>query len=413
MVMGAGAALLVGCRSERLALPPDVAVCSTAPEPGRGLWLQVGGEDVVRRFSGRQPVPPSPRQREGWAASGEIVSWSERIREFGATDPFRVASISKLAVAETARVMASKGILDLDADVSPLVPGGLVHPAFPGTPVTLTLLLAHLSGIVDPARYWVPAPGSVADVLGPGLFDPAAEPGRVFRYANLNYGLAATVMEAATGERFDRLATAFALAPLGVEAGFNWSGISPETKRGGATLYRGAVVSNCPVWEAQIDAPDDLHDPEPSVLLEDGADLALYRPGTNGTLFSPQGGLRTSFAGLMAMGRQWLLRPGMDEALWDAATNPGDTADGHFVAFGHGHYIYPADRSPIPGVALVGHVGEAYGFHGGLWAAPERDAVFAFGELGSPQDGVPMTGGRPNLRATNAAYFAEVAPYLL
>ena len=411
VMIGTGA-LLAGCRSGGASLPGDAPVCPPTAEPGRGLWLKIGGEDVIRTFTGRQPVNPSPRQRDAWKASDAVVSWSSRLRDFGPSDPFRVASISKLAVAETARVLAAEGRIDPDADVSPLIPGGLAHPAFPGKPITLTHLLAHLSGVVDPARYWVPAPGSIKDVLGPELFDPAAEPGRYFRYANLNYGLAATAMEAATGERFDRLATAHALAPLDVEAGFNWSGVTPEAKRRGATLYRGGVAEGCPAWAPQVDAPDDLHDPAPSVLMDEGADLATYRPGTNGTLFSPQGGLRTSFAGLMAMGEAWLLRPGMRTPLWDASTHPGDTADGHFVAFGRGHYIYPPERSPIPGVALVGHVGEAYGFYGGLWAAPDHDAVFSFGTLGSPESGIPMTGGSPNLRESNAAFFAEVAPHL-
>ncbi|MDZ7896978.1 MAG: serine hydrolase, partial [Arcicella sp.] len=43
-------------------------------------------------------------------------------------------------------------------------------------------------------------------------------------YANLNYGIIATVMEAATDERFDRLMTRLVLRPLRLDAGYNWQG---------------------------------------------------------------------------------------------------------------------------------------------------------------------------------------------
>ena len=391
LAMG-GSALVAGAlgRSACGRAPDPAAACAGDLAPGQGLLLDVGGKAVIRDLTGSHHSP----------LGGQRV-------EFGPQTHFRVASISKLAVAATARALAAAGVLDLDGDVADLLPGGLRHPAFPAAPITLTHLLAHLSGIVDPPEYWVAAGGTVADLLGPDLFDPAAEPGRFFRYSNLNYGLAATAMERAAGERFDRLAARHALAPIGVSGGFNWSGVGAPARERASPLYRGGPCA----WEAQVDG--ELPADGPTYLgREDGAGLSDYIPGTNGTLFSPQGGLRTSFAGLMAMGRAWLMDASTDP-LWDAARDPGDTAGGHFVAFGPGHYIYPPERSPVPGVRLVGHVGEAYGFYGGLWAAPERDAVFAFGQLGSPETGVSMTGGVPDLRATNAAYFARVAEALL
>ena len=394
---GAAAALLAGCAS---------APASRDIVPGEGLWLRVGGEDAIRRFEGREPAT-----FPGTTPGGTYAFAEDR--------PFRIASISKLAVAEAAREMDRRGIVSLDADVSEWMGGSFRHPAHPDASVTLRRLLAHLSGIIDPAEYWVAAPGDIRSILGPGIWAADARPGVFFRYSNLNYGIAATVMEAASGMRFDRLVHDM-LAPLPA-TGFNWAGLwDPGPGRAGAAagaaLWRGGPGA----WEAQIDdaaarARVELR-AEPAILVEEGVDrgdyLAGYVPGTNGTLFSPQGGLRASFADMIAMGEAWLLEP-EPEVLWDAATDPddtgGDTADGHFVQFGLGRYIYPADRSPIPGVALVGHVGEAYGFYGGLWVAPALDAVWAFGVLGSAPEGVPMTGGAPNLRATNAAFMAEVA----
>ena len=353
--------------------------------------VERGGEVVLSRTDGLASLDPP--------------------RPFTPDTPFRVASISKLAVAEVAQALVARGTLRWDADLSEALGQTFRHPAFPSEAITLERLLSHTSGLQDPPAYWVAAPGDIRSLLTPDIFAPDAEPGMFFRYSNLNYGLAATLLEATTDTRFDRLAREYTLAPLGVEAGFNWAGVAPAAKSRGATLYRGEPGA----WEAQVDDADTLSSPLPSVLSEDGLDLETYletyAPGTNGTLFSPQGGLRASLSDLLAMGRAWLL-DASTTPVWDAATDPGDTADGHFVQFGRGHYIYPPGRSPIPGVRLVGHVGEAYGFHGGLWAAPDHDAVFAFGEFGSAPEGVPMTGSTPNLRATNAGYFAEVAPYL-
>ena len=380
--------------------------CVEEVSPGQGLWLRRDGRDVLKRFSGTEPV--TFPEFNSCATQG-----------FEDYRPFRVASISKLAVAETARAMERAGTLSLDADVSDALGMRFRHPAHPGAPVTLRHLLSHLSGIRDPEEYWVAAPGNIRAILTPDIWASDAEPGRFFRYSNLNYGVAATVMEAVSNTRFDALVHS-ALRPVPA-MGFNWADMWDMGQGFGGAVVAGAALwrGGPGAWEAQVDGAAARAEVEmsgqPLILVEEGVSrgeyLQTYTPGTNGTLFSPQGGLRASFADLMAMGEAWLLDPELD-VLWDAATDPGDTMGGHFVQFGLGRYIYPADRSPLPGVKLVGHVGEAYGFHGGLWAAPELGAVMVFGDLGSPHEGVPMTGGRPNLRETNAAYFRQIAQAL-
>ena len=360
--------LLAGCSRTLTPYPMDPLPFT----PGSGLFLEVGGKTLLAETSGER-VPGQP---------------------FTADTPFRVASISKLAVARLAEVLAANGVLDLEADVGPRLGIPLRHPAFPNAPVTLAHLLSHRSGIRDPEAYWVAAPGDIRTLLTPAIFAPDAEPGRFFRYSNLNYGIIATVMEAATDTRFDRLAAR--VLPEG--SGFNWSGADPASA---SPLWRGTPGA----WEAQVDAPPIT---APTILTEPGLDrsayLATYTPGTNGTLFSPQGGLRASFTHLLQIARDLPDAP----PLWDSATDPGDTGDGHFQQFGLGRYHYPADRSPLPGLRLIGHAGEAYGFYGGVWRAPDIDAVMAFGTLGSPPEGVPMTGGSPNLRTTTAAVFARI-----
>ena len=375
--VGAFAATLAGagCRTR-----PSVAGAGDDTfQPGRFLWLRHGGRDVIRKFSGTG---------------------------FTADSPFRVASISKLATAMTAHALAREGRIDLDADVQPLLPAPFRHPRYPGTPITLAHLLSHRAGLTDPPEYWVPAPGSISVLMTPDIFAADAEPGRFFRYSNLGYSLAATAMEAATGQRFDRLANDLVLSRLDMDAGFNWSSVSERLRRLGTALYRGEPGR----WTAQVDA--DISVSGPIILSESDYDLSTYVPGTNGTLFSPQGGLRMSPRDLMALGAALPIVEAFRTPVWDATTDPGDTADGHFQSFGLGNYIYPADRSPVPGVRLIGHAGEAYGFYGGVWAAPDHALVFGFGVLGSPEGGIPMTGGRPNLRTSSRQFFNQVAAIL-
>ena len=147
--------------------------------------------------------------------------------------PLRVASVSKAVVAIGVMRLVEAGTVDLDGDVSRWLGWRMRNPAFPDTPVTLRQLLSHTSGIGDGPGYNFPLGDRLQDRLADHW---AAAPGTRFAYANLNYGIIATVMEAATGERFDRLMTRLVLAPLQLDAGYNWSGASDAAIAAAATL---------------------------------------------------------------------------------------------------------------------------------------------------------------------------------
>src|SRR5690606_31887713 len=121
-----------------------------------------------------------------------------------------------------------------------------------------------------------------------------------FRYTNLNFPLVAQVMERATGERFDRLMDRLVLDPLGIEGCFNWAACSDATVARAVVIYDGEGEA----------AKDDLHGVRPDCPVmpaEDGScDLAQWRAGENGGMFSPQGGLRISANGLARIGRMLL-----------------------------------------------------------------------------------------------------------
>ena len=362
-------------------------------------------------LSGCQTVPSPaavPRARLLWRKGALMREASGGFggRDFTMAAPFRVASVTKLLVAELARRLAAEGRIDLDADVAPELGTGFRHPAHPDRAVTLRRLLSHRSGITDPPVYWLAAPGDIRALITPAIWEAGATPGESFRYSNFNYGLAATVIEARTGERFDRLFDRHIAAPLGLDIGLNWSGVSRAKRASGFPGLRGQPGD----WAVQVDGPDVLGARDPAVLIQDGASLSDYRPGRNGTLFSPQGGLRASVDDLLRIGRDVILaQPDLWEPswVWDGTVREGGPSEsGHFVAFGEGVYIYPAERSPVPGRRLVGHHGEAYGIHCGVWAAPDDGSVFVHADLGSPADGSPLQGGVPNLTAASADAFA-------
>ncbi|MBC7505746.1 MAG: beta-lactamase family protein, partial [Sandarakinorhabdus sp.] len=303
--------------------------------------------------------------------------------------PLRVASISKAVVAIGIMRLVEAGRLDLDSDVSRWLGWRLRNPAFPEAPVTLRQLLSHTSGVVDGPGYNFPLGAALQDELGGRWSD--APPGGRFAYANLNYGIIATVMEAATGERFDRLMTRLVLAPLRLDAGYNWSGASGAAIATAATLYRTGKDETDwhpdGPWVAQV---DDLHGVRPAcpVRTSGGCDIAAYVPGTNGTLFSPQGGLRISALGLATIGRMLLGQGKVDGVrllspvsvqtlitpVWQASGRAqDDTYGGEMLCYGPGlHCLTGGHDAPVAGARWWGHLGEAYGLLAGLWVDREQ-----------------------------------------
>ena len=248
-------------------------------------------------------------------------------RTVTADDPVRIASVSKLVVALGVMRLVDKGFLHLDRDVSDFLGWPLRNPNFPDTPITLRLLLSHRAGLLDgDDDYIVPVDQKLSDRLeSPRLWDAEHAPGSDwFHYANMNFPVVASAMEAATGERFDRLMAREVLEPLGLEACFNWSGCAPATLARAVVLYRAS---------GEV-ARDDLNGVPPACpgvpAADCSCDMAGYVPGTNGAIFSPQGGLRISMNDLAKVG-QMLLAGGegfLSPAAFTELTRPHWRSDG-------------------------------------------------------------------------------------
>lgn len=292
------------------------------------------------------------------------------------SSPVRVASISKLATALTALSLAEDGRVDMDADVTDVL--GFDLPVQPGgAPVTLTSLLSHTSGICEPDVYWAVEGDRLEDLLTDAATCPYP-PGKGWTYANINYGIAAQVLENASGERFDRLATARVLAPMGLDAGFNWSGVSMSTRQSGATLHRRFDG----VWVPQVDDLETLADSRASILRRDADETGGDSPGgepqefDNGTLYSPQGGLRASVEDLAVLATAFLpngIGAALGEPVWTGDETPG------VRAYAPGpQVLLPGQIESHPELRLVGHIGEAYGFYGGAWGIIDHGASVAY-----------------------------------
>jgi CubicO group peptidase (beta-lactamase class C family) len=306
---------------------------------------------------------------------------------FRADTKMRIASVSKMAVALSAHRLGSSGLLDIDGDVSAAFDPPLRHPQFSDAPVTLRQLLGHTAGLQDPDIYWMAAPGRTEGLFTPAMWRPAeaGPPGSAFKYANFGYGLAAHVLERVTNVRLDRLVAQSVFRGAGLDCGFNWSGVPRARRQAGATLY----TFEESIWQPQADGPAILAGNSPAILSETGFDLASYVPGTNGTLFSPQGGLRASLLDMLTLARLAASHPGMREPVWthDRAGAADDTDAGYFSVFTAGAQIHPEGDSPIRGLQLLGHHGEAYGLYSAAFHSPELDAEFAFAVTGTKSGG--------------------------
>ena len=223
-----------------------------------------------------------------------------------------------------------------------------------------------------------------------------------FTYSNLNFPIVGSIVERVTGERFDIWMRREVLDPMRIDACFNWPTCSD------AAVARAVVLT-------QDGRPirDDLGGKRPAcpVFAKEGdnCDLARWKPGENGALFSPQGGLRISARELARVGRMLLNQGTLDgvrilspasvatllEPAWIFDGNNGDTDKGFYCRYGLATETLATktngcrDDPAGDGVERVGHAGEAYGLRSGLWIDRAKGTGVAYFVTGLPADPPP------------------------
>ena len=342
----------------------------------------------------------------------------------------RIASVSKTFVAVGIMQLVEQGKLDLDADVSDYLGFTLRNPNYPDTAITCRMLLSHTSSVRDGEQYSILPEYALREFFEPdgayyedgGHFAGEGEaPGEYFSYSNLNYGVLGTIIEAVTGERFDRYMRAHVLEPMGIGASFNIADFDEAEMNKLAVIYRkqyddeGWAVEGSG-WIPQFDdltardaGPDAVTVANPDT--EGGfsfASAADYVPGTNATIFSPQGGLRISADELAVYvqmymnggtinGNQILAPETVDmmftpQWTWNGSeeeTN-GDTEYGLFACWGLGIHIITngayndgygdnfLEDTSAQRLNLAGHYGDAYGEFSIFMLDREQKAGFVY-----------------------------------
>lgn len=353
------------------------------------VWMGIGDMQVAMAAEESDVIRQEPLAavRVAFDENGVIMVETRGIADLStqrpvtANDPVRIASISKLVTAIAVMRLVEQGQIDLDADVSDVLGWHLHNPAFPNVPITLRQLLSHTSSLTDTVDYVLPLDADLQRVLSdPLAWDPAHSPGDYFRYTNFNFPVIAAVMERATGDRFDRLVDRLVLEPLSIDACFNWVSCSDAAVARGVVLYRNGKPTK-----------DENHGARPECPVtpaSDGScDLAMWKAGANGAIFSPQGGLRISALDLAKIGRMLLnngqlgdvriLSPAsvrlLEEPVWRFDGDNGVTENGFLCSYGLATQTLATpglqcrDDPFADGRQRVGHAGDAYGLKSGLW----------------------------------------------
>lgn len=320
---------------------------------------------------------------------------------------FRVASMSKPVVALALMALAERGLVDIRSDVSEYLGWELRNPAWPDRPISAEMLLSHSSSLRDGETYNLPLPHAIEECFRPrteyweggahfaaSRRDRDLSPGRYFAYCNLGFGVLGTLIERVTGKRFDLHMYEDVFPALGMGASFNPNLLSDADFGKLAVLYRkgGDDRSWDPAgpWLAQFDDHRGRRPACPCRLAPGLGPEALedYVVGTNGTLFSPQGGMRASVRDLGRLVRfliegdasnSYLSKASIEDMtrsrwVWDPLLANGDLYGGLSRETGLGLIRITCTKDeagsdfllPEGGPRLWGHHADAYGLLGGL-----------------------------------------------
>lgn len=167
-----------------------------------------------------------------WAtvdANGEIAVDAAGVvdartgQEMRADNRVHVGSIAKTLLATGVLRLATQGRLSLEAPVSELLPDTVFdNPWAASDPVRVRHLLDHTSGLDDLHLWQFFSTRPTADtplvdaVAGDGLLRVRSRPGTRFSYSNMGYTLLGRIVEAVSGQRYERYLDAQLLRPLGM-----------------------------------------------------------------------------------------------------------------------------------------------------------------------------------------------------
>ena len=389
----------------------DTAPLAALADPARPDTVM--GVGVIARDGGGAVV-----LEQAHGSGLRMIDGGLQTRAFTLDTPMRIASITKLVAMTALMTLVEAGRLSLDDDAGDLAGFRLRHPAHPDIHITPAMLASHTSGLRNGPSYPVPLGHGLLEAFTPGgrhfddggWFAQASEPPGFFTYADVNFAVLAQIAERVSGERFDRFLKRTTLDPLALEAGLNWSGVSDAVRARASAA--GRLIDG--VWAPQVDGEVP---PFPAIRVTtspEAPDLTAddYRPGENGFVFSPQGGLRASVRDLDRLARSYAGHDGVTPLVsretvermsaplwtWDPASPNGHTDRGLLQSYGLSVHI-PTGRDGDaffgPGSQdWRGHFGIAYGLQSGLFWNRRDGRTLTYIISGTPRDGEGLSGAR-------------------
>ncbi|MCE5343645.1 MAG: beta-lactamase family protein [Eubacteriales bacterium] len=270
---------------------------------------------------------------------------------------FRTASVAKMVLALLVMRLQTLGLLNVQEDISAFWGALIRNPHSPETPIPLSSLLSHTSGIVDSPLYFRSFlnPVSVNEILADaGCFAPR-KPLKVFEYSNFAAGLCGCLLEKRFDLSLEALARRHLFVPLYAHATFDLSTLAGKTV---ADDYRVLPASHTPAFSAHArlaaSAPLGTPDPQTHYMLASGslfltaeALLNLSLPLIDGR--SPDGKIFLSPTSLRQMKTPLSNWPEPD------------------VRMRHGMGLLELDDPAVFPGRLYGHQGFAYGAVNGVF----------------------------------------------
>lgn len=302
---------------------------------------------------------------------------------------YRVASLSKLFVGISIMQLHEQKLLNINDNIEAYIPFSLRNINHKDKIITIKHLLTHTSGLQDTDVYHVPYNEHSKELFtktGKYYSDnmySKYKPGERIIYYNAGFHLLALTIEKITNIRFDHYIEKHILTPLNMNGSFNVS--LESTQKHIRATYR--KTNN--KWVPQQDF---------NLEIKDYSDYSL---NTNGSLFSPQGGLRSNakelsklMLDLMSDNPKILAKETINYMQQihhlDHHTeiqNPYDFYTNMGITFN----IISSDsiNKPIKNLdqQLVGHYGIAYGFHGIFFYNPLNNNGIIFNVTG---EGKPL-----------------------
>lgn len=159
-------------------------------------------------------------------------------KELKKNDVFQLASVSKQFTAMAIMILQEQGKLNYDDTID------LYLPTLPYKGITIRHLLNHTSGL--PNYMWLiehkwknernPYNTDVVDLMVEHKLPRYFYPGRRFDYSNTGYMLLATIVEKASGQRFDQFVAENIFQPLGMKDSYVYCTSIPNMEHGNHVL---------------------------------------------------------------------------------------------------------------------------------------------------------------------------------